>query len=300
MKTCPTCGAKYSDDLSFCLQDGNRLVVSPTSDISSNPTEQFRHETAQQPDISASETVVANPQLAAPSTRRYQLSAVDPSSKMGCVVTVGVLGLVVVSGFALIASYYSFGSKSSDVAMNDPKYASNANRANMNVSAAPSTDSSSNSMSNTIAPTHTETANVANTVPTPVSTRKNSPTPAPTQEVKTVSTPPPTPEPTQQPVVTKNPGERNVVAGGNLNARAISLPQPPYPPAARAVRAGGMVAVRVLIDERGNVIAAEAIRGHPLLRASAVGAARAARFAPVTIGGEPVRMRGVLTYNFIP
>jgi TonB family protein len=63
---------------------------------------------------------------------------------------------------------------------------------------------------------------------------------------------------------------------------------------------GGTVAVRVLVDENGNVIAAEAINGHPLLRAAAVAAARQARFAPAAVGGQPVKVRGVLTYNFNP
>jgi protein TonB len=111
-------------------------------------------------------------------------------------------------------------------------------------------------------------------------------------------TPTPEPEPSQQ-VVRPFPN-RNIIAGGNLNGRAVSLPRPPYPPIARASNIGGTVAVRVLIDETGSVIAAEAINGHPLLRPAAVAAARQARFAPAALGGQPVKVRGVLTYNFVP
>ena len=87
--------------------------------------------------------------------------------------------------------------------------------------------------------------------------------------------------------------------GGILNSKASNLPMPVYPPAAMAVRAEGMVAVRITIDESGNVIEAVAISGHPLLRAASVEAAKLATFAPTRLNGDPVRVSGVLTYNFI-
>lgn len=85
-----------------------------------------------------------------------------------------------------------------------------------------------------------------------------------------------------------------------LNGKAISLPKPGYPPAARAVRAGGTVSVQLAVDEEGNVTAAEAISGHPLLRAAAVTAAKGAKFSPTTDGGKPVSITGVVVYNFVP
>ena len=44
---------------------------------------------------------------------------------------------------------------------------------------------------------------------------------------------------------------------------------PPYPPAALAVRAYGVVQVGILVDSEGQVVSAESITGHPLLRAAA-------------------------------
>lgn len=88
------------------------------------------------------------------------------------------------------------------------------------------------------------------------------------------------------------------VVGGVLNAKASSLPAPVYPPAAQAVRASGAVTVQVTIDEDGNVIAAHAVSGHPLLRSAAVAAAREAKFSPTSLNGEPVKITGVLTYSF--
>ena len=90
------------------------------------------------------------------------------------------------------------------------------------------------------------------------------------------------------------------ISGGVLNGKAISLPKPPYPAAAKAVRASGSVTVQVLIDENGNVVSATAASGHPLLRAAAVQAARGAKFSPTKLSGQPVKVSGVITYNFVP
>lgn len=100
------------------------------------------------------------------------------------------------------------------------------------------------------------------------------------------------------------PGERppvpKIVSGGVLNGKAISLPQPPYPPAARAVRASGSVSVQVIVDEVGNVVSASAVSGHPLLRAAAAAAARGAKFSPTVLSGTAVKVTGVIVYQFRP
>jgi len=93
-------------------------------------------------------------------------------------------------------------------------------------------------------------------------------------------------------------GKEKVISGGILNGKAVELPQPAYPAAAKAVKVSGPVSVQVTIDEEGNVISASALSGHPLLQAAAVAAARAARFAPTLLDGQPVKVTGVITYNF--
>lgn len=100
----------------------------------------------------------------------------------------------------------------------------------------------------------------------------------------------------------KQPFERSqrTISGGVLNGKAASLPKPVYPPAARAVRAGGSVAVAVLIDESGQVVSANAVSGHPLLTAASEEAARKARFSPTLLEGRPVKVSGIITYNFVP
>src|SRR6185295_9760457 len=92
---------------------------------------------------------------------------------------------------------------------------------------------------------------------------------------------------------------RAPISGGVLNGKAISLPKPAYPPIARAAHASGTVVVQVTIDENGNVIAAHAVSGHPLLQGAAVGAARSAKFSPTKLSGQPVKVTGVIQYNFV-
>ena len=92
---------------------------------------------------------------------------------------------------------------------------------------------------------------------------------------------------------------RAPVSGGVLNGKAISLPKPAYPPIAKAAHASGTVTVQVLIDENGNVVSAKAVSGHPLLQAVAVGAARQAKFSPTKLSGQPVKVTGVIQYNFV-
>jgi protein TonB len=84
-----------------------------------------------------------------------------------------------------------------------------------------------------------------------------------------------------------------------ITSKAINKPAPPYPAIARQVRIQGPVSVQVLIDEQGRVVSAKATSGHPLLQAAAVQAALRASFTPTTLSGQPVKVTGVITYNFV-
>ena len=84
-----------------------------------------------------------------------------------------------------------------------------------------------------------------------------------------------------------------------LNGKATHLPKPAYPAIAKAAHASGTVSVQVTIDESGNVISASAVSGHPLLKQSAVSAARGAKFRPTLLSGQPVKVTGVIVYNFV-
>lgn len=109
--------------------------------------------------------------------------------------------------------------------------------------------------------------------------------------------PEPEPEPPvrREPPVTKPGPPRSI---GVVNSRATSLPKPQYSAAAIAMHAQGRVDVQVVIDETGKVISASAVSGHPMLRTSAEQAARNARFTPTLLSNVPIKVTGVITYNF--
>jgi protein TonB len=102
--------------------------------------------------------------------------------------------------------------------------------------------------------------------------------------------PPPPPKPTPP---------KAPISGGVLNGKAVRLVQPPYPAIARSAHAAGQVRVQITIDENGNVVSAAAVSGHPLLQGAAVAAARQSKFTPTKLSGMPVKVTGVIIYNFV-
>jgi TonB family protein len=107
---------------------------------------------------------------------------------------------------------------------------------------------------------------------------------------ETVNAPPPPPAPVPPPRVSKG------VTGGDALVRV----QPVYPAIARQINASGHVEVEITIDEKGRVLTAKAIKGHPTLKVAAEEAARKWVFRPVLLDGKPVRQSGTLTFVFTP
>jgi len=101
------------------------------------------------------------------------------------------------------------------------------------------------------------------------------------------------------PVPTPKPTPHAPISGGVLNGKAIRLVTPQYPAIARSAHASGQVSVQVLIDENGNVVSATPTSGHPLLRAAAQSAAMSSKFSPTKLSGQPVKVNGVIIYNFV-
>jgi TonB family protein len=89
------------------------------------------------------------------------------------------------------------------------------------------------------------------------------------------------------------------IQGEVETGRALEMPKPEYPRLARMAHASGQVQVQLVIDVDGTVIAAAAVSGHPLLQAASVQAARQARFSVTKVDGNPVKVSGVITYNFV-
>ena len=93
-------------------------------------------------------------------------------------------------------------------------------------------------------------------------------------------------------------GPLKPISGGVLNGKALSLPPPAYPELARRAGASGVVEVEVVIDVTGKVISAKATSGPGVLRQAAEMAAKLARFGPTLLSGQPMKVSGVITYNF--
>lgn len=83
-----------------------------------------------------------------------------------------------------------------------------------------------------------------------------------------------------------------------LQGAAILKVQPGYPNAAKQARVQGSVLVQVVIDEAGIVTKATAIKGPSELIPACEAAAKQWRFKPTIVNGRPIRVQGVLTFNF--
>lgn len=103
--------------------------------------------------------------------------------------------------------------------------------------------------------------------------------------------PPPAPTPAAPPRIVKSPGV--------LNGQALFLPKPAYPAMAKMMHVEGRVTVQILIDENGKVVSARAVDGHPILRPACEAASLQARFSPTKLGEQPVKVSGVITFNFV-
>jgi TonB family protein len=109
-------------------------------------------------------------------------------------------------------------------------------------------------------------------------------------QIVTMPGQPPPPDPPKPP---------KVISKGVITGLATYLPKPAYPEMAKRIRIQGAVSVQVLVDESGRVVSATALSGHPFLMPEAKKAALQARFSPTKLGDQPVKVSGVITYNFV-
>ncbi len=85
-----------------------------------------------------------------------------------------------------------------------------------------------------------------------------------------------------------------VVESGAVVSRSEAV----YPPLAKAAKITGSVVLEAIVDEAGNVIWANAVSGHPLLKEAAVNSARLWKFSPTKLDGQPVKFLTGITVNF--
>lgn len=286
MKSCPLCHKTYAETLMYCLDDGTALlqVTTPAGDPNATlvlPTTQV---TEPGRPVAGNQAPAVNDQsmtaqggqrpLAAPG-----LVATPPTRKsplpwilgLGAVIVLGFLGIVI--AFVAMSTWQSRRA--------DREATSSPTPAGITAVESPSStpDHSSDSP-------RTETAG---TSPRSLPPIRVDPVTSSAPRITTTEPPPPAPKPTP----------RAPISGGVLNGKAIRLVQPTYPAIARQAHASGTVIVQVTIDEEGNVISAHPVSGHPLLQAAATAAARASKFSPTKLSGQPVKVIGVIQYNFV-
>lgn len=102
--------------------------------------------------------------------------------------------------------------------------------------------------------------------------------------------------------VSSRPTNASTVSGpvsvGSLLAYAEKQSPAVYPPAARAMRASGLVKLEVTVDEEGNVEEITNASGPILLQGSAKDAIRKWKFRPVVVDGQAVKATGFVNFNF--
>jgi protein TonB len=331
MKTCPQCRAQYDDYMRFCLQDGTPLAGEVGESVTEDVTETFdfpKDTTTQQTEAVTEEWSETN--ASTETVEQTVGNQVSPTNQFAATPTLvqsepqrsrnGLfLGVFLLGGLLLLGStiggvsWYLSSQKSTETALvsNNPTNIVNLNKTqenpNFEVSNAEIVDNSNQIKSNSATNTNTMANLKISPTPTPkptatpkpeeTQTLKKSPTPEVEEvlETNTLSRNAYDPLPPERPTPKRVP---KMISGGVVNGKAISLPKPNYPAAAKAVNAKGAVNVQVLIDEDGNVKRARAVSGHPLLRSAAENAARGAKFRPTELAGQAVKVTGVIVYNF--
>jgi len=90
--------------------------------------------------------------------------------------------------------------------------------------------------------------------------------------------------------------KRDYNAAKKTFERLLALQEQQFGPA--LIRNSGC---KIEIDETGKVLSAKDIcQGPPFLTEASIQAARNARFSPTLLNGQPIKVTGVIQYNFIP
>ncbi len=108
-------------------------------------------------------------------------------------------------------------------------------------------------------------------------------------ETVDVSEPPPPPPVNRKPIR---------VGNGVQRSKLIHRVKPVYPPLAKRARVEGPVLLRAVVDQTGRVTDLTVVRGHTLLRQSAVDAVSQWIYRPTLLNDEPVPVVTTVTVIF--
>lgn len=319
MKYCPTCDARYDEDiLRFCMKDGTPLLDEDEPKFVAMPSESLDEPQDDEDDVTVVRRNVPvpppdqeRPRIVVPTyedQRREEPRArvvppyqPPPKSNTFKVVVLTILGTLAVVGVLAAGVYFL-------------RPADNANNSNVNTNANANINANTNlgvdtnfnfNLNANFNPGNLNTnvntnANVKTPTPTPRPSPSVTPTPTPDEDAS--PTPTRTPLPTPQPTIIRpgvSPTPRPAATpsrnlnGGVLNGMAVSLARPIYPPMAKQIGASGQVRVQISVDGNGNVVSARAVSGHPLLRSAAENAARQSKMR-----ADAANTTGQLVYNF--
>lgn len=112
------------------------------------------------------------------------------------------------------------------------------------------------------------------------------------------SAPPTVNEEAKKPADTIATGSGDTIDVGSLVAYATNKTQPVYPPAAKSLRATGVVTVEVTVNESGEVAQVQKTSGPMLLQDAAKNAIKKWKFKPFVKDGQPVKATGFVNFNF--
>ncbi|HEY0006796.1 MAG TPA: TonB family protein [Pyrinomonadaceae bacterium] len=300
MKLCPTCQRTYTDDsMKFCLEDGTPLADAPSG--RTEPAATLISPAPLKTDPAATEVLTEEalgykPARTQPGRQPAATTGPAPAARRLSPLP-WILAIVAVLGLSgIVVAYILTRTREPDNALTAQTETPTPTPASLVASPSPVLASETTGVQQEeAAASPNQPASTPTRQPSPEKTAEK-PSPTPLQKPSPLAAPSTTPNTVQEEEV--RPNRRGPITGGVLNGKAISLPKPAYPAIAKTARASGVVVVQILVDENGSVIAARPISGHPLLRQAAASAARQARFTPTTLAGQPVKVTGVVTYNF--
>jgi Ca-activated chloride channel family protein len=93
--------------------------------------------------------------------------------------------------------------------------------------------------------------------------------------------------------------KNNKSADDDITSSVAKLPKPEIPQNLKWTKKDGLVNVEFSVNEKGDVLTAKAISGLAALKKPSETAALESKFSPPTFEGEPLRMAGVIVYNFV-
>lgn len=98
---------------------------------------------------------------------------------------------------------------------------------------------------------------------------------------------------------TAHPGPRRIRVSGNVQAAKLGQRvDPEYPKEAKKKHLEGNVRIRILVDNDGSVIKADALSGHHILAKAAIAAVRQWRYQTTLLNGDPVQVESEVEVHF--